>query len=101
MESGDLPDISARQESGGVQLMTIHKSKGLEFPVVILADLQKGFNQDDFQRPVLVHPRLGLGTRAGGSTAAHPVRYRLQAGHCSWPCHGRVWRRRCGSCTWP
>ena len=62
MESGDLPDISARQESGGVQLMTIHKSKGLEFPVVILADLQKGFNQDDFQRPVLVHPRLGLGT---------------------------------------
>ena len=62
MESGDLPDISARQESGGVQLMTIHKSKGLEFPVVILADLQKGFNRDDFQRPVLVHPRLGLGT---------------------------------------
>ena len=62
MESGDLPDISARQESGGVQLMTIHKSKGLEFPVVILADLQKNFNRDDFQRPVLVHPRLGLGT---------------------------------------
>lgn len=30
--------------------------------MVILADLQKGFNRDDFQRPVLVHPRLGLGT---------------------------------------
>ncbi|MFQ9443694.1 MAG: 3'-5' exonuclease [Vescimonas sp.] len=29
---------------------------------MILADLQKGFNRDDFQRPVLVHPRLGLGT---------------------------------------
>ncbi len=65
MESGDLPDISARQESGGVQLMTIHKSKGLEFPVVILADLQKGFNRDDFQRPVLVHPPAGTGDGAG------------------------------------
>ena len=36
MESGDLPDISARQESGGVQLMTIHKSKGLEFHTVLI-----------------------------------------------------------------
>ena len=52
--------------------MTIHKSRDW-VPVVILADLQKGFNRDDFQRPVLVHPRLGLGT-GGGSAAAHPVR---------------------------
>ena len=81
---------AARQESGGVQLMTIHKSKGLEFPVVILADLQKGFNRDDFQRPGAGASPAGTGDGAGGSAAAHPVRYRLQARPFSWPCHGRV-----------
>lgn len=30
--------------------------------MVILADLHKRFNADDFHRPVLVHPQLGLGT---------------------------------------
>ena len=42
--------------------MSVHGSKGLEFPVVILADLQRSFNQQDMSRPVLVHPTLGLGT---------------------------------------
>ena len=46
---------------GGVQLMSIHKSKGLEFPVVILADLDHSFSRQDFTSPVLVHPELGLG----------------------------------------
>ena len=41
--------------------MSIHRSKGLEFPVVILADLNKQFNEQDLKRPVLVHPALGLG----------------------------------------
>ena len=41
--------------------MSIHKSKGLEFPIVILADLNKSFNKIDLQTPVLVHPKLGLG----------------------------------------
>ena len=43
--------------------MTIHKSKGLEFPIVILADLNKSFNRMDLTAPVLVHPRYGLGPR--------------------------------------
>ena len=46
---------------GGVQLMSIHKSKGLEFPIVILADLDHSFSRQDFTSPVLVHPALGLG----------------------------------------
>ncbi len=41
--------------------MSIHKSKGLEFPVVILAELNKSFNKSDVQAPVLMHPELGLG----------------------------------------
>ena len=46
---------------GGVQMMSIHKSKGLEFPIVILADLDHSFSRQDFTSPVLVLPDLGLG----------------------------------------
>ena len=41
--------------------MTMHKSKGLEFPVVFLADLSKQFNIMDSTEPVLVDPQLGIG----------------------------------------
>ncbi len=44
-----------------VRIMSIHKSKGLEFPVVILAGLGKQFNRQDNQMPFLMHRMLGLG----------------------------------------
>jgi helicase-exonuclease AddAB, AddA subunit, Firmicutes type len=44
-----------------VRIMSIHKSKGLEFPVVIVAGLGRGFNAGDTRAPVLVHKDLGLG----------------------------------------
>ena len=47
--------------SSGVRIMSIHKSKGLEFPVVILSDLARRFSNMDFLSSVLVHPQLGLG----------------------------------------
>ena len=49
-----------RQSAGGVRIMSIHKSKGLEFPIVFLCDLSKRFDPRDVQEPVLVHPELGL-----------------------------------------
>ncbi len=61
MEEGRQPPIATQSGGGGVQLMSVHRSKGLEFPVVILADLHKEFNREDLQPPVLVHPQLGLG----------------------------------------
>ena len=61
LENGEQPVTASGPVSGGVQIMSIHKSKGLEFPIVVLADLGKRFNQADLQKPVLVHPRLGLG----------------------------------------
>lgn len=47
--------------NGAVRIMTIHKSKGLEFPVVFLADLCKQFNRSDATEPVLIDPQLGIG----------------------------------------
>lgn len=44
-----------------VRLMSIHKSKGLEFPVVIVAGLSRQFNREDDRRPVQIHPELGMG----------------------------------------
>ncbi|MCI9038183.1 MAG: helicase-exonuclease AddAB subunit AddA, partial [Oscillospiraceae bacterium] len=61
LENGEQPAVAAGSVSSGVQIMSIHRSKGLEFPIVILTDLNKGFNGTDLQTPVLVHPQLGLG----------------------------------------
>ena len=44
-----------------VSIMTVHRSKGLEFPVVILADTARRFNLRDIYDPVLFHPQLGVG----------------------------------------
>ena len=46
-----------------VRLMTIHKSKGLEFPVVFLSGVQKKFNTMDFNSPVLVDKNGGIGLK--------------------------------------
>ncbi|WP_150266395.1 UvrD-helicase domain-containing protein [Paenibacillus tepidiphilus] len=51
------------EEAGGVRIMTIHKSKGLEFPVVFLAGMAKPFNREDLHSPFLMHKELGFGPR--------------------------------------
>lgn len=56
-----------------VRIMSIHKSKGLEFPIVILADIGKQFNLTDTQNPVLFHKKLGLGLYLNDT--CHHVRY--------------------------
>ena len=50
--------------SGAVQIMTIHKSKGLEFPVVFAAGMGKQFNFQDINARFLIHPELGFGVDA-------------------------------------
>ncbi len=44
-----------------VRIMSIHKSKGLEFPVVICSAMGKNFNTQDFKKSILYHHNLGYG----------------------------------------
>lgn len=57
-EKGMAAEAAASPDA--VRLMTIHKSKGLEFPVVFLADLGKKFNQEDAKAAVLTDAALGI-----------------------------------------
>lgn len=49
------------EENDSVKLMTIHKSKGLEFPVVIVAGMGRQFNEMDYKKTVVVGKEGGLG----------------------------------------
>ncbi len=49
--------------TGGVRLLSIHRSKGLEFPVVLVCGLDRQFNEADSKAPILFHPELGLGPK--------------------------------------
>lgn len=46
-----------------VRILSIHKSKGLEFPIVVVADMGKQFNETDLSRDILLHKSLGIGLR--------------------------------------
>ncbi len=46
-----------------VRIMSIHKSKGLEFPVVFLCHTGKQFNLQDLRSPILLHQTMGLGAK--------------------------------------
>lgn len=62
--SGDLGMAKILGENDNVvRIMSIHKSKGLEFPVVILAGLGQQFNLADSKEAMLFHRDLGLGPR--------------------------------------
>lgn len=55
------PAKLAGENSNTVRIMSIHKSKGLEFPVVILANSFGEFNETDLRKSILCHDRFGFG----------------------------------------
>lgn len=59
--------------SGCVNIMSIHKSKGLEFPVVFLCGLSRAFNRESLQAQILCDKELGLGLSV--SDPVNRVRY--------------------------
>ena len=52
----------AGQSRQMVRIMSIHKSKGLEFPVVFLAGMGKNFNKQDIRGKLVIDGDLGIGT---------------------------------------
>jgi ATP-dependent helicase/nuclease subunit A len=59
IELGEASILSEHDQV--VRLMSIHKSKGLEFPVVFLAGMGKKFNMTDLNDPVVIHQDYGVG----------------------------------------
>ncbi|MCD7872210.1 MAG: UvrD-helicase domain-containing protein, partial [Clostridiales bacterium] len=46
-----------------VSVMSVHHSKGLEFPVVILAGTERKYNYDDLKQKIQLHPKFGIGVK--------------------------------------
>ena len=64
LSSGDLGSAKLIGENDDViRIMSIHKSKGLEFPVVFLSNTGKQFNLMDLNKNVLLHQELGIGVK--------------------------------------
>ncbi len=61
--NGSLHSYGAVGSVDGVQFMSIHKSKGLEFPYVIIADCSKGFNKQDSYKSLLLSRETGIGLK--------------------------------------
>jgi ATP-dependent helicase/nuclease subunit A len=49
------------EQDDTVRIMSIHKSKGLEFPIVIVAGMSKSFNTQDLRSSIVLHSELGAG----------------------------------------
>ncbi len=64
LSSGDMGSAKLIGENDDVvRIMSIHKSKGLEFPVVFLSNTGKQFNLNDLKENVLLHQDMGIGAK--------------------------------------
>ena len=70
---GEEPAFPEEGGSGAVRIMSIHRSKGLEFPVVFIGGTARSFNLADTRESVLMHPQLGLGPKL--TDAARGIEY--------------------------
>ena len=58
----DFGEVNIQGEGADtVRIMSIHKSKGLEFPIVFVSGMGKKFNQSDSRAPLVLHAGLGIG----------------------------------------
>lgn len=58
----DFGEAALAGDENTVRILSIHKSKGLEFPVVFLAGMGKKFNKQDLYGKILIDPDLGIAT---------------------------------------
>ena len=59
VDFGEADMVGANEDV--VRIMSIHKSKGLEFPIVIVSGMGKNFNKQDTRSKMVLHPELGIG----------------------------------------
>ncbi|QQK76100.1 helicase-exonuclease AddAB subunit AddA [Salicibibacter cibarius] len=64
-ERGDDLEVARTlgEQENVVKIMSVHKSKGLEFPVLFVAGMTKQFNLRDAQAPIQIHQSLGFGSK--------------------------------------
>lgn len=62
-QKGTLPGAAAQGGTNAVRFMSIHHSKGLEFPICILAGTARRFNTQSLRESLLLHPKLGFGLK--------------------------------------
>lgn len=60
LNKGSLKGVNPLSEGDNVLITTIHKSKGLEYPVVILSETGKNFNFSDVRSDVMINDELGF-----------------------------------------
>ena len=72
---GVEPEVAAVSDENAVRLMSIHQSKGLEFPVVAVADLAKPFNLQDLSAEIILDEQFGLCPRVQPPRARMSGRY--------------------------
>jgi len=58
----DFGEAALAGDGNTVRILSIHKSKGLEFPIVFLAGMGKKFNKQDLYGKILIDPDLGIAT---------------------------------------
>ena len=72
------PVLLSGEDADAVHIMTVHQSKGLEFPVCFLCGCGKQFNVSDLRAPVLMDAEGGiatyLGEESGLARINHPIR---------------------------
>lgn len=63
-QGAELPQAACSTTDDAVTIMSIHSSKGLEFPIVFLTDTSRRFNSSDLKASALLHKELGAGVQA-------------------------------------
>lgn len=60
MQAADIAPAQVSYSHDAVEFMTIHKSKGLEFPIVFVSQMHKQFNMQDSKEKIMIDKKLGF-----------------------------------------